>query len=467
MVKPSKSMQPEQVDEDALQAGRKAVKTGSMRDGSNSFHNYMARKIAVQRQQFGLLLPPPPPPTLPSSTSIQNSCQLQLPASPGKSALLKRDASHVMEEGENETSSPVRNNKKQRAISFGVGTKPPAHSNGQKKRSALTSSKARSMLMRLGKRHGHVQEKQQRIQRLKRHNQDGHSKREDPVGQDGGGINKFSSGSDDVTKNFPKESKSTTEHSFVSCHGLAHKDDGNSDGPLTTTLTAPPSTTTLALQSDADDHDRLQLLTTRKAVPQKCTNVDVEPSTDATCQLDMDSPSTRKHFRPDLFFYGIVIKVQGFTDPDEHTLRRLIQKHGGDYETYETTRVTHIIASAMSTAKQNIYKNQRRPTPVCLPAWIVESAQTGELLPHGKYLLNKERSQQELHSMFEYSLKNQLKESATIKPPAKEHQTTNEQRTPALESPDSSRRHKHIAQSLGQDRQAIHQWKDQNSRNGS
>jgi hypothetical protein len=48
-----------------------------------------------------------------------------------------------------------------------------------------------------------------------------------------------------------------------------------------------------------------------------------------------------KQQRPDLFFYGVVIKTQGYTNPDDATLQRLIQKHGGDYE---TSLVTHLIA---------------------------------------------------------------------------------------------------------------------------
>jgi DNA repair protein REV1 len=91
--------------------------------------------------------------------------------------------------------------------------------------------------------------------------------------------------------------------------------------------------------------------------------------------------------RPDLFFSGVVVLVNGHTDPDATTLMRLLHKHGGDLEKYETRRVTHIIAERLSTAKAKIYKNQKNPTPVCRPEWITDSVEKGKLLPFGEYLL--------------------------------------------------------------------------------
>ena len=79
--------------------------------------------------------------------------------------------------------------------------------------------------------------------------------------------------------------------------------------------------------------------------------------------------------------------VNGFTVPDNDTLRRMLHKHGGDLETYETTRITHIIAQNLSTAKANMYKRQRKPKPVVRPDWIVDSVKAGRLLPHADYLI--------------------------------------------------------------------------------
>ena len=130
----------------------------------------------------------------------------------------------------------------------------------------------------------------------------------------------------------------------------------------------------------------------------------VDGEADATIQLPVDtsnqaqpssmvtSPSPAKHLRkqnhrPDLFFSGVVVLVNGYTNPDAETLKRLLQKHGGDLEKYETNRVTHIIAEQLSTAKANIYKRQKKPTPVCTPNWITDSIEKFKLLPHADYLL--------------------------------------------------------------------------------
>jgi hypothetical protein len=103
------------------------------------------------------------------------------------------------------------------------------------------------------------------------------------------------------------------------------------------------------------------------------------------------SPTKRKALRPDLFFTGVVILVNGYTNPDTETLQRLMHKHGGDLEKYETVRLTHIIAEHLSTAKAKIYKRQRRPIPVCSPSWVVDCVASKRLLPHAPYLIKEVR----------------------------------------------------------------------------
>ena len=100
-------------------------------------------------------------------------------------------------------------------------------------------------------------------------------------------------------------------------------------------------------------------------------------------------PSRRRNDRPDLFFRGVVVLVNGYTDPDSDTIMRLLHKHGGDLEKYETTRITHIIAQNLSMAKANMHKRQRKPRPVCRPEWIVDCVKAARLLPHGDYLIKE------------------------------------------------------------------------------
>lgn len=59
-------MQPESVD--LTKAGRKSGRAFQ----ADSFHNYMARKIDLQRSQFGALLPPPPTTTYDTAVAAAN-----------------------------------------------------------------------------------------------------------------------------------------------------------------------------------------------------------------------------------------------------------------------------------------------------------------------------------------------------------------------------------------------------------
>jgi DNA repair protein REV1 len=123
---------------------------------------------------------------------------------------------------------------------------------------------------------------------------------------------------------------------------------------------------------------------------------------DVRCSTEKQRTPT---LRPDLFFFGIVVLINGYTDPDAATLQRLLQKHGGDVEKYETTRITHIIAERLSHAKANVYKKQQRnPKPVCHTKWITDSVQAYKLLPYQNYILEdvkKEKNLRSVASMFQ------------------------------------------------------------------
>lgn len=87
------------------------------------------------------------------------------------------------------------------------------------------------------------------------------------------------------------------------------------------------------------------------------------------------------------FFRGVVCLINGYTNPDRDELTRMIQSHGGAVEMYETSMVTHIIASQLSVAKKNAYSAQTRPRPVVTPQFIVACVKEGKLLPLRQFLL--------------------------------------------------------------------------------
>jgi DNA repair protein REV1 len=83
-------------------------------------------------------------------------------------------------------------------------------------------------------------------------------------------------------------------------------------------------------------------------------------------------------------FSGIVIYVNGYTDPDADALKELIHIHGGGYEYSLSSRVSHVIASNLPTAK--IVKLSES-TMVCTPQWITDSISANRLLPVKDYEL--------------------------------------------------------------------------------
>jgi len=123
------------------------------------------------------------------------------------------------------------------------------------------------------------------------------------------------------------------------------------------------------------------------------TASDVNPRDSESLNTPTKSVLQLKRERKDLFFLGITVLVNGYTNPSSDTIMRIMHKHGGDLEKYETSRVTHIVAESLSTAKAKIYKKQKRPIPVVKPHWVVDCVTAGRLLPHADYLLEEVRDE--------------------------------------------------------------------------
>ena len=98
-------------------------------------------------------------------------------------------------------------------------------------------------------------------------------------------------------------------------------------------------------------------------------------------------------------FLGVTIYVNGYTQPDSDTLKELIHVHGGVYEYAPSSRVTHVIASNLPTAK---IKKLPHSVVVCTPQWITDSIANNKLLPVKNYelytILGKSQSKLEMMS---------------------------------------------------------------------
>ena len=274
-------------------------------DDGDFFHNYMSRKIDLQRRQFGLVLPPPPPPpdlggagttTTRTTTSVALSISSREPRK-----------------------TTVQNGDRNLEGIF------PSTRDGGKTEGG--SGRMKALLLRLERRHGRSGKERRRTES---------GVRRAAVVESG------------------KDIQTTTE-------GMG----------INRTLTVG-KVASLGRQPEVSSEP---------------------PHKPPTLSLDPESPRPPLHRRTDLFFTGVVILVNGFTVPDASSLQRILHRHGGDLDKYETSRVTHIIASALSTAKALIYKRQRRPTPVVKPEWVTESVKAGRLIPHGDFLLEEVRDE--------------------------------------------------------------------------
>ena len=93
-----------------------------------------------------------------------------------------------------------------------------------------------------------------------------------------------------------------------------------------------------------------------------------------------------------MIFQGITIYVNGWTEPSNDELKRMIHAHGGNYvyNLYGNTKVTHTIASNLPNSKIKTLGD----SVVCTPAWIVDSITSGHQLPTDDYLLYKNHGSQ-------------------------------------------------------------------------
>ncbi|KAL9057790.1 MAG: hypothetical protein Q9162_002131 [Coniocarpon cinnabarinum] len=93
-------------------------------------------------------------------------------------------------------------------------------------------------------------------------------------------------------------------------------------------------------------------------------------------------------------FRGIVAHINGYTQPSLNDLHVLIVTHGGGFIQYldGKTQVTHIIASNLTPKKVEDFRKYR----IVKPAWIVDSVQTGALLPWENYRVVDEGAKQKV-----------------------------------------------------------------------
>lgn len=333
----------------------------------NGFRNYMARKIELQRKQFGLIVPPPPP-------------IAELPPALLKNANTFTSEASGYASGNSHVSTPkladANLTKKRKSVQF--------HEN-------VDVEGVSQVLEKLKQKHPDKRPSGLPSEHSRRKLRRSTSDRESPTEDDPA----ISPTVDEVTSKSDNECDSILgvldnlqkRHgtSFFGKKRRSRSKGRSSLGGLEPVLDESSSQE----EDESATYNSLGQGSAEEYLDSGISQLQHSPASTAAAQRQMTPIKTAKNLnhRPDLFFTGVVVLVNGHTSPDATTLMRLLHKHGGDLDKYETRRVTHIIAEQLSTAKANIYIHQKKPTPVCRPEWITNSVKCGKLLPFGDYLL--------------------------------------------------------------------------------
>jgi hypothetical protein len=334
MVKPPRNMEPEHVD--LKKAGRTAAKAFE----EDSFRNYMSRKIDMQRKQWGAGELPPDPRTL------QQQDTDDLPRTPNR--------------------TPGNHKRKLHHVSFAPNVKDNDHSRSTQQiiRSKRSKGPMNCIVKKLERRHGRGFRRRPSANRTLKQHLD-HRTIQDPTVAHH--PLQVSSQSDENT--FAHLTLLDSQH--ISAATGSHHDEQRTIADCSRGLAAGPLEEGEDSESEENKRDNNQQLIDGSAALAR-------------------SPKLLQE-RPDLFFFGVVIMVNGYTSPDTESLQRMVQQHGGFLEKYETSKITHIIAEHLSAAKAKIYKKMKKPIPVVKPSWVVDCVAAFRLLPHGDYLLDEVR----------------------------------------------------------------------------
>jgi DNA repair protein REV1 len=125
--------------------------------------------------------------------------------------------------------------------------------------------------------------------------------------------------------------------------------------------------------------------------------------------LDADLRSKTSHNPP--IFRGVVIHINGYTQPSLSDLHKLVVSHHGGFLQYldGKTMVTHIIASSLTPKKAVEFKKYR----IVKPAWIVDSVKAGRLLPWSSYRVVDEGPNQKILGFNDGKMINQKNDQKT------------------------------------------------------
>lgn len=86
-------------------------------------------------------------------------------------------------------------------------------------------------------------------------------------------------------------------------------------------------------------------------------------------------------------FMGCYVFVNGFTDPPRNEVRRLVCIHGGNFDSYQTSRTTHFVCNYFPNTKiVNLRKPHTTKIVYITMEWLLESINQMRRLPESNFL---------------------------------------------------------------------------------
>ena len=86
-------------------------------------------------------------------------------------------------------------------------------------------------------------------------------------------------------------------------------------------------------------------------------------------------------------FEGLVMNIDGFTEPSSVVLIGLITQHGGSYRQYFDSSVTHLLACELAHSKLKEMAKKKNPPHIVHPRWILDCVKANCLLSIKDYMI--------------------------------------------------------------------------------
>ena len=87
------------------------------------------------------------------------------------------------------------------------------------------------------------------------------------------------------------------------------------------------------------------------------------------------------------FFDGLIMNIDGYTEPSNVVLVGLITKHGGSYRQFFDSSVTHLLACELAHSRLKELMKRKHPPIIVHPRWIMDCVKTECLLSVKDYLI--------------------------------------------------------------------------------